>query len=142
MVKPQLNSMKTSEMEVCTSIAETALERTPQHSGQTKTSSTAMDALLSSLCQSTHYTKESHTNNAPSVTLQHSQCNGWQKMGLSEWILWHHKYKAESNKQDKHELKCLLLLHSPNLPSAKCLSSKAVVTRTFMESKLVFDADF
>src|SRR3977135_4264711 len=137
MVKPQLNSMKTSEMEVCTSTAETALERTPPHSGQTKTSSTAMDALLSSLSQSTHCTKEFHTNNAPSAMPQHSQCNGWQTMGLSEWLLWHHKYKAESNKQDKHELKCLLLLHSPSLQSARCPSSPMAETRPIMESKLV-----
>src|SRR3977135_590370 len=139
MVKHQLNSMKTSEMEVCTSIAETASERTPPPSGPAKTSSTAMDALLSSHSQSTHCTKEFHTNNAPSVMLQHSQCSAWQTMGLNEWILWHHKYKAESDKQDKHELRCLLWLHSQSLQSARCPSSH--VTRPVMESNLVFDTD-
>src|SRR3977135_1941583 len=138
MVKPQLNSMKTSEMEVCTSTAETASERTSPPSGQTKTSSTAMDALLSSLSQSTHCTKESHTNNAPNVTQQHSQCSAWQTMGLNEWILWHPKYKAETNKHARTELKCRLLLPSPSLKSARCPSSH--VTRPIMESKLVFDA--
>src|SRR3977135_164540 len=140
MVKHQLNSMKTSEMEVCTHIAETSSERTPPPSGQAKTSSTAMDALLSSLSQSTLCTKESHTNNAPSATQQHSQCRCWQTMGCNEWILWHHKYKAESDKQDRHELKCLLLAHSPSLQSARCPSSHT--TRPRMESKIVFDADF
>src|SRR3977135_3747026 len=126
MVKLQSNSTPTSAMEASIPTAETALERIPLHSGQTNTSSTAAGVLLSSLSQSTHSTKEFHINNAPSVMPQHSQCNGWQKMDLSEWLQWHNKYEAESNKQDKHKLKCLLLLNLPHLQSTTRLSSQEV----------------